>query len=65
MNSWHPEQKRILKAWTPSQKLKVAMDLYYSARELKAAGLRCQNPDWTEEKMEEEVRVIFRHAESY
>ncbi len=50
---------------TPSQKLKVAMDPYYSARELKAAGLRCQNPDWTEEKIEEKVRVIFRHAESH
>ena len=47
---------------TPSQKLKAAMDLYYSAKELKAAGLRYQHPDWTEERIREEVREIFRHA---
>jgi len=58
----HPEQKRILKTMTPSQKLKAAMDLYYSAKELKAAGLRYQHPDWTEERIREEVREIFRHA---
>ncbi|MFC1822571.1 hypothetical protein ACFL9T_07675 [Thermodesulfobacteriota bacterium] len=58
----HPEQKRILKTMTPSQKLKVAMDLYYSARELKAAGLRAQHPGWTEERIREEVREIFNNA---
>ena len=47
---------------TPSQKLKVAMDLYYSARELKAAGLRNQHPDWTEDQIQEKVLEIFRHA---
>jgi len=42
----HPEQKRIFQSMTPEQKLKVALQLYYSARELKAAGLRFQHPDW-------------------
>ena len=58
----HPEQKRILKTMTPSQKLKIAMDLYYSARELKAAGLRNQHPDWTEDRVQEKVLEIFRNA---
>lgn len=58
----HPEQKHILKMMTPSQKLKAAMDLYYSAREMKAAGLRHQHPDWPEERILEQVREIFSRA---
>jgi len=58
----HPEQKRILKSMAPSQKLKVAMDLYASARELKSAGLRHQHSDWTDQRILEEVRKIFGRA---
>jgi hypothetical protein len=58
----HPEQKRILKAMTPSEKLKAAMGLYHSARGLKAAGLRHQHRDWTEERIRERVREIFSNA---
>ena len=47
---------------TPEQKLKVAMDLYHCARELKAAGLRSQHPGWTESKVQEKVREIFLYA---
>ena len=46
----------------PSQKLKVAMDLYYAARELKAAGLRNQHLDWTEDQIQEKVLEIFHHV---
>ena len=60
----NPEQKKILKAMSPSQKLKAAVDLYYSARELKAAGLRRKYPKWTEEKIRDKVREIFRNAGS-
>ena len=31
----HPEQKKSYQAMTPEQKLRVALDLYYSAKELK------------------------------
>jgi len=58
----HPEQKRIFQSMTPEQKLKTALRLYYSARELKAAGLRVQYPDWTEEKIQENLREIFLYA---
>jgi hypothetical protein len=58
----HPEQRRILRAMTSSQKLRIAMDLYRSARELKAAGLRRQHPDWSEEGVREKVREIFSRA---
>lgn len=58
----HPEQKRIFQSMTPEQKLKVAFQLYDSAKELKAAGLRLQNPDWPEERIQERVREIFLYA---
>ena len=58
----HPEQKRIYQSMTPEQKLRIALDLYHSAKELKAAGLRAQHPDWAEEQIQEMVREIFLYA---
>jgi hypothetical protein len=58
----HPEQKRIYQSMTPEQKLRVAMDLYYSARVLKAASLRAQHPDWSENEIQKKVREIFLYA---
>ena len=58
----HPEQKRIFQAMKPEKKLRVAQMLYYSARELKAAGLRAQNPNWSEEMIKDRVREIFLYA---
>ena len=58
----HPEQKKILKTMTPSQRLQAAEALYHSARELKAAGLRRRHPDWAEERVQDRVREIFRNA---
>ena len=39
-------------------KLRVALDLYYSAKELKAAGLKQQHPDWSTERINE-IYIIF------
>jgi len=58
----HPEQERIFQAMEPEKKLRVAQMLYYSARQLKAAGLKAQNPDWAEEKINNKVREIFLYA---
>jgi len=55
-------QKEIFKKMTPEQKLKVAMRLCWSARRLKAAWLRQQNPDWTEERVQKQVTEIFKNA---
>ena len=60
----HPEQKQIFQEMTPEQKLRVALRLYYSARELKAAGLRARNPDWTEAEIQAKVKDIFQNARS-
>jgi hypothetical protein len=55
----HPEQKKIFQAMSPSQKLQAALRLYYSARQLKAAGLHKQHPEWSEKKLAERVRELF------
>jgi hypothetical protein len=57
-----PEQKRIFQSMTPERKLKIALQLYYSAKELKAAGLRMQHPDWDEDTIQKKVREIFLYS---
>ena len=58
----HPEQKKAYQAMTPEQKLRVALDLYYSAKKAKAAGLKKQHPEWNMEKINQKVRKIFMYA---
>lgn len=58
----HPEQKRTYQKMTPEKKLQVALDLYYSAKELKAAGLKQQHPEWSSEKIRQKVKEIFLYA---
>ena len=47
---------------TPEQKLQLALDLYYSAKKLKAAGLQNQHPDWAVDTIRQKVRDIFLYA---
>ena len=47
---------------TPEQKLRLALDLYHSARAIKAAGLKKQHPEWSIEKINQKVREIFLYA---
>jgi len=57
-------QKKILAKMSPGKKLEVAMQLYYSARELKAAGVRADHPDWDEKQVQQAVREAFLYARS-
>ncbi len=57
-----PEERRILRAMTPAQKLAAAEDMYRTARDIKAAALRQQHPDWSEEDIRRKVREIFLHG---
>ena len=57
-------QTQIFTKMSAEKKLEIATQLYYSARELKAAGLHAAHPDWSEEKIQEEVRRIFLYARS-
>jgi hypothetical protein len=57
-----PEQFAMLRAMTGARRLRLAEQLYWSARKMKATGLRSQHPDWPEPRVEEELRRIFSHA---
>jgi hypothetical protein len=59
-----PEQVQILRAMTGERRLRLAEQLYWSARKMKLAGLRAQHSDWPAERLNAEVRRIFLHARS-
>jgi hypothetical protein len=57
-----PEQFAMLRAMTGARRLRLAERLYWSARKMKAAGLRSQHPDWPEQRLNDEVCRIFSHV---
>ena len=57
-----PEQIAIYRSMTGQRRLEIAEQLFWTAREIKASGVRYQHPDWTEEKVLAEVNRIFLHA---
>ena len=58
----HPLQEKIYQSMTPEQKLRIAIQLYSSARQLKMAALRHAHPYWTEKELEENVREFFLYG---
>ena len=58
----HPEQIKIYRLMTPAQKLDVSLKLYHSAKALKAAALKQQHPEWSEEEIKKKVNEIFLYA---
>lgn len=59
-----PVQMEIFRKMSPAKKLEIAQQLYWSARNLKAAALRQEHPDWSEEQIGEKVKEIFLYAQS-
>jgi hypothetical protein len=59
-----PEQIESFRRMPPERRLALAEQLYWSARELKAAWLRAQHPDWSEAQVSREVTRVFLHARS-
>lgn len=57
-----PEYAETLRRLTGQEKWRTAFALYWGARKLKAAFLRQQNPDWTEEQVQQRVKEIFMYA---
>lgn len=57
-------QLRRLKEMSAEEKLAVAEELRAAAWSLKRAWLRSVHPDWSDDEVEEEVRLHFRHAGS-
>jgi len=57
-------QYEILKKMSPQQKLEASMNLYYSAKEIKAAWLGQLHSGWSDEKIKRTVREAFANARS-
>jgi hypothetical protein len=57
-----PEYIASLRRISGQQKLRTAFAMYWSARALKAAGLRSQFPNWSEDQVQQKVKEIFLHA---
>ena len=57
-----PEQFAIYRGMKPERRLALAESLYWSARQMKAAWLRKQHVDWSEEQVSKELTRIFAHA---
>ena len=57
-----PEQFALLRAMPGERRLQLAEEMFWSARRLKAAGVRHHHPDWSEDKVIAEVNRIFLHA---
>ena len=57
-----PEYVAALRRMTGAQKLRTSFQMYWGARKIKAARLRQQHPDWTEEQVQQRVKEIFMHA---
>lgn len=57
-----PEQLAAFRAMSGSRRLRLAEQLYWSARKIKTAGVRSQHPDWSAERVRAEVRQIFSNA---
>ena len=62
--SLHPEQIKILRSLSPEAKLKLAENLYISAKALKMSVIRQKHPHWSEEKVAQKVTEIFLYARS-
>ena len=59
-----PDPYEVLRRMTPEQRLKAFVELYRSARRLKAAALRTFHPAWTEQEVQTALRESFLHARS-
>lgn len=57
-----PEQMVAFRAMSGLRRLRLAEQLYWSARKMKTAGLRSQHPDWSPERVREEVRRLCSNA---
>jgi hypothetical protein len=45
-----------------ADKVRLAALLHSQARALKASGLRAQHPDWSEAKVQKQVRDLFLYG---
>lgn len=59
-----PDERQIecIRKMSPADRLRAAARLYWSARNLKRAGVRMVHPDWSEAEVEREVKRLFLYG---
>ncbi len=60
----HPAQIEALKKMTPARRLELGMGFIEEMRELRAAMLRKQHPEWTPEQLARALREFVLYASS-
>jgi len=60
----HPKQIDSLRKMTPAQRLNIALEFMEEMRQLKAAALRSQHPDWNEKQIAHALRKFVLHGAS-
>ena len=56
------EMARILRAKTGAERLKIANDMFASARRMIASHLAAEHPDWNEERIQRETSRRISHG---
>ena len=56
------EMARILREKTGAERLKIASDLFSSARRMIASHLAAEHPDWDEERVQQETSRRISHG---
>ena len=60
----HPEQIRALRKMTPAQRLGLSLRFIEQMREMRAAMLRAEHPDWTRRQISCALRDFVLNARS-
>ena len=56
------DMARILRAKTGAERLKIASDMFASARRMIASHLAAEHPDWDEERIQRETSRRISHG---
>lgn len=56
------EMARVLRGMTGAERLKIANDLFVSARRMLACHLAAEHPDWDQERIERETARRISHG---
>lgn len=56
------DMARILRGMTGAERLKIANDMFVSARRMLASHLAAEHPDWDQERIEKETARRISHG---